>query len=236
MLKYVSYADRKLVVEMFTEDYGRLAFAVTVSASGHGKMKRQYFMPLSLVEIVFDMRANRSLQRLSDIRLTYPMPRLYDDAVKLPVAMFITELLAAATRNEQSNPLLYEYIKQGVEWLDMATVGIADFHLIFMVKLVRFLGFALDEATYTDGCWLDLREGCFSAMRPIHADVADPDVAHCVVELQRCRDFGNSGLKLGRNNRNVCLDILVEFYRLHLPSFPQLKSIAVLRQLFGGGS
>ncbi len=232
VLKCVSYADRKMVVEMFTADYGHLAFAVTVSASGRGKMKKQYFMPLSILDIAFDLRANHPLQRISDIRLVYPMPQLYDDAVKLPVAMFVTELLAVATRNEQTNSLLYLYIKQGVEWLSVAAEGIADFHLIFMAKLARFLGFSPDDRTYADGSWFDLREGCFTCVRPMHHDVANPDLTRNIVALVRCDSFSLTNLRLSRTDRNACLDALVDYYRLHLPAFPELKSITVLRQVF----
>lgn len=232
VLKCVSYADRKMVVEMFTADYGHLAFAVTVSASARGKMKKQYFLPLSILDIAFDLRANQQLQRIFDLRLVCPMPLLYDDAVKLPVAMFITELLAVTTRNEQTNNLLYLYIKQGVDWLDTATTGIADFHLIFMAKLARFLGFSPDDGTYSEGCWFDLREGCFTRVRPMHHDVVVPELAEKIVALVRSDAFCLSGVGLNRSARNACLDALVDYYKLHLPAFPELKSIAVLRQLF----
>lgn len=232
VLKFVNYADRKMVVEMFTADYGRMAFAVTVSSSGRGKMKKQYFMPLSLLEIAFDLRANHQLQRITDIRLLNPMPQLYDDAVKLPVAMFVTELLVAATRNEQTNAPLFLFINEGIEWLASASAGIADFHLVFMVKLTRFLGFVPDDATYQEGCWFDLREGCFTLAHPLHSDVAEPAVARDIVALLRCQSFVHTGLRLGRNDRNSCLDALADYYRLHLPAFPQLKSVDILRQLF----
>ena len=37
---------------------------------------------------------------------------------------------------------------------------------------------------------------------------------------------------MNRTQRNRCLDIIHEYYRLHLPDFPELKSFRVLQELF----
>ena len=37
---------------------------------------------------------------------------------------------------------------------------------------------------------------------------------------------------MNRMERNRCLDIINEYYRLHLPDFPELKSLPVLQELF----
>ena len=39
-------------------------------------------------------------------------------------------------------------------------------------------------------------------------------------------------MPMNRDERNCCLDALMDYYRLHLPSFPELKSVSILRQLF----
>jgi DNA repair protein RecO (recombination protein O) len=38
--------------------------------------------------------------------------------------------------------------------------------------------------------------------------------------------------RLSRHERNRLLEVAVTYYRLHLPNFPELKSLAVLQQLF----
>ena len=37
---------------------------------------------------------------------------------------------------------------------------------------------------------------------------------------------------MSRTERNRCLEIILRYYRLHLPGFPELKSPDVLRELF----
>jgi DNA repair protein RecO (recombination protein O) len=38
--------------------------------------------------------------------------------------------------------------------------------------------------------------------------------------------------RLSHHERNRLLAVAVTYYRLHLPSFPELKSLSVLQQLF----
>ena len=37
---------------------------------------------------------------------------------------------------------------------------------------------------------------------------------------------------MNREERNRCLDVIMTYYRLHVPNFPELRSLKVLRELF----
>ena len=37
---------------------------------------------------------------------------------------------------------------------------------------------------------------------------------------------------MSRQERNRCAELIIIFYRLHIPNFPDLKSLAVLKELF----
>ena len=38
--------------------------------------------------------------------------------------------------------------------------------------------------------------------------------------------------RMNRAQRNFILDCLLAYYRLHVPEFPELKSVEVLREIF----
>jgi DNA repair protein RecO (recombination protein O) len=38
--------------------------------------------------------------------------------------------------------------------------------------------------------------------------------------------------RLSRADRNRILEILIQYYRLHIPQFPELRSLPVLQELF----
>ena len=37
---------------------------------------------------------------------------------------------------------------------------------------------------------------------------------------------------MSRLQRNHCVEVIVDYYRLHIPNFPELKSLPVLKTLF----
>lgn len=232
VLHSVKYADNKMVVDMFTETHGRVAFAVTVAKSSRGRMKKQLFQPLAILEVVFDFRPSKPLQRLTDVRMAQPLTLMMTDPYKLSVAIFVAEFLTYATTSEQQNDTLFKYIVYSVEWLDSARDSIANFHIVFALRLTRFLGFGPNMDAAGHGAYFDLREGVFAATRPMHPDVVEPAEAEAIGTLMRL-NYANMGhMSLSRNQRNRCLDLILSYYRLHVASFPDLKSLDILRELF----
>lgn len=37
---------------------------------------------------------------------------------------------------------------------------------------------------------------------------------------------------MSRIERNRCVEVILEYYKLHLPGFPEMKSFSVLQELF----
>ena len=38
--------------------------------------------------------------------------------------------------------------------------------------------------------------------------------------------------KMNREERGRCLDVIITYFRLHVPNFPEMKSLSVLKALF----
>lgn len=86
VLRMVKYGESKLVVDMFTEEHGRVAFMVSASNSHKGRNKRRLFQPLSLLYIRYDHRLKPGLQTLCEASLAYPLSDLPTHPHKLPIA------------------------------------------------------------------------------------------------------------------------------------------------------
>ena len=246
VLHSLRYGEQKLVVDMFSRLHGRLSFIVPVPKSSRAKMKKQYFQPLTLLDIEADLRPQAQLQRLHDATLLLPLPSLQGDPSKLAISLFCSEFLYHALRDEQQNEPLFCYLRNSIEWLDRSSRGVANFHLVFLMHLSRFLGFypnLEDEGRGTrdegrgakdevGGRLFDLREGQFCTRVPMHTDFLAPDEAAHIRLLMRM-DYATMHLfRLNRQERNRILDVLLHYYRLHLPALPELRSLGVFRELY----
>jgi DNA repair protein RecO (recombination protein O) len=135
-------------------------------------------------------------------------------------------------KGEQQNLPLFDYIRYSIEWLDGRVEQVANFHLVFLLHLSRFLGFFPNLDDYRPGCCFDLRAGEFSAVVPVHHDFIVPEEA-AKMELLMRMDYPTMHLfRMSRHDRLRLLELALAYYRLHLPDFPELKSLNILQELY----
>jgi DNA repair protein RecO (recombination protein O) len=230
VLHTLKYGERQLIVDMFTREHGRLSFIVPIPRSAKSKIKKQYLQPLMLLAVEADVRPQQQLQKLREAALLTPLPSLISDAKKTAIGLFVSEFLCHALKGEQRNEPLFDYIRNSIEWLDGAEEGYANFHLVLLMRTSRFLGFwpnLVDQGEY-----FDLRAASFCTAPPAHHDFLLPQEASHISLLMRM-DYPTMRLfRLSRVERARILEILLLYYRLHLPAFSELRSLSVLKELY----
>ena len=232
VLHSLKYGESRLIVDMFTRSHGRLSFIVNIPKSAKSKVKIQLFQPLTVLEIESDVRPKVQLQKLKDVRLASPFVSIPFEPDKLSISLFVAEFLYYALRSEQQNALLFDYVINSIQWLDGQEGSIANFHLVFLMRLSRFLGFYPNLDDYVSGDYFDLRESVFCSTPPAHHDFLHPDEAE-KIQLMMRMDFPTMYLfRMSHQERNRLLEVALTYYRLHLTDFPLLKSVSVLKELY----
>lgn len=231
VLHSFKYGEARMIVDVFTRLDGRVSFIVPLPKTQKGRMKKQLFQPLTLLETEYDLRPSVQLQKLHDVRLLTPSVSIPFDASKLSIALFLAEFLYHALRSEQRNEPLFDYVRSSVEWLDGCSDHFANFHLVFLMRMSRFLGFYPNLSDYEPGDYFDLRTGVFCQHPPVHSDFLQSDEAGKIRLMMRMRYENMHLFVMSRQERNRCIEVMMNYYRIHLPDFPELKSLAVLREV-----
>ena len=232
VLRSVRFGESSLIVDVLTKSSGRVSFMVHIPKTSKGKIKKQYFQPMTLLDFEYDFRQRSNLQRIKDVRVSLPYSSIPIDPAKSCISLFLSEFIYYATRNEQENPTLFTYISTSLEWLDNAYEDFANFHLVFMMRLGKFLGFHPFLEDFTPGCFFDLRNGCFTLSMPLHADFLNAADAGHLYNLMRMNFDTMKLFKLSHDDRNRITEIVLRYYKLHLPNMPELQSFDVLREVF----
>lgn len=232
VLRTVKYGESRIIVDLLTREAGRVSMVCQLTKSGKGKIKKQLLQPMTMLDVAFDYRKNISLQHFQDLRIGQVYRSLLFDPYKLSITLFLAEFLIYATRDETDNRQLYDFIETSLLWLDNADGGFANFHLVFMLRISLFIGFYPNLDDYHGGCWFDLREGCFTPLRPSHNDCLKPDEAARMRTIMRMSLNNMHLFRMSRVERNRCAEIILYYYRLHQSDFPELRSIEVLKELF----
>ena len=214
VLHSLKYKDTSIIVDIYTEVSGRASFLVPVSRSRKAAVKSVLFQPLSLVELEADFRPNTSIYKVKEAKSFYPFTSIPYDPYKSAIALFLSEFLYRALREEAENRPLFA-------------------HLVFLMRLSRFLGLYPNLEDYHGGDYFDLQNACFTPLRPqLHSDYIAPEEAARLTRLMRMNYETMHLFAMSRMERARCLTIMNEYYRLHLPDFPVLKSLEVLKELF----
>lgn len=231
-LRSTKYGERKLIVDTYTEECGRMSFIVTTGAADRGGTRKCLSQTLALLDMECDVRPSARLQKVRSARMLYPMTTIPFDYAKLSMAFFIAEVLGYALKDEQEDKALFEYIADSVQWLDSSAADYANFHIVFLLRLTLFLGFRPNLTDYAPGDYFDLRSGTFCHRHPLHDDVLQPGEAARMSTVMRM-DYSTMRLfKMSHEERNRLTDTIVSFYRIHVPDFPSPRSLPVLRELF----
>lgn len=242
VLHSLKYGETRLIVDLFTREAGRLSCIIPLPKTPKSRLKKQYFQPMTLLEVEVELRQRLQLQKLKDARLLSAYASIPFSPEKLALSLFIAEFLCHALRSEQQNQPLFAYLTDAMQWLDIAEKGYANFHLTFLMRMSRFLGFypnlevrgerREEREVQIPELFFDLREGRFCTSAPLHRDFLQPDDARRIQTLMRM-DFPTMHLyRLNRMDRNRIVDVLLHYYRLHIPQFPELKSLSVLQELW----
>lgn len=233
VIRTVKYGDSSLIADLFTESHGRCSFMATVARAKRNVRTSTFWHPLSMVEFTADIRQGSSrLPRPQEVRSYYCYSNLTVSPVKSAIALFLAEFLSAALREEKVNVPLYRYIESSLMWLDATADprSIANFHLVFLMHLSRFVGIYPNLEKETP--YFDLQAGCYVPSRPYHSNALTGDEAHALPTLFRLSYATMHIVRLSQTERMRTLHVLNDYYRLHMPSFPELKSIEVLHAMF----
>ena len=232
VLHITKYNDEQLIADLLTENQGNLGMIVRISRSKRAAVRHTLFQPLAILDLEWEHRPKANLQRPKAVQVAWPLCSLPTAPYKLSIAMFVAEVLHHAIKQEPDSHTIFNYVLRSVQWLDVCQSGFANFHLVFLLRLTHFLGFMPNVEDAREGDYFDLRASCFTAQQPSHADFLAPRDAALVPKLMRMRYDTMRFFHFNGAERSRLLEYINLYYRLHVPNFPELKSLAVLKDLF----
>jgi len=231
VLSTIPYSDTYSIAQLFTRDFGRVSYLLPRPRGRKPKFSASLFAPLTVLWLEAEHMPLRDLHRIRDATRQFPLYEINSQMDKISLTFFLSELLTRLLHESDHNDQLFDYLKNSVETLEATERGLANFHLAFMVGLNRFLGIHPNTTEGDRGCYFDLMNGEFTTHVPLHTHYLNREQSVFLLQLQRMH-YGNMHLfRLSRSQRNLIVDLFLDYYRLHIYDFPPLKSLDILRKL-----
>ena len=229
ILQNIKYGDKKLILKVFTKQQGLVTLSAIASKSPTAKIKMATTMPLQLVELSFNLKANKEIQQLNEANLIYVCDDVSKSFNKLAVAQFLNEVLIKCIKEQHPNEELFDFITSSYKWFNESKEDYNNFHICFLFELSKYLGFEPHNNYDSQNNYFDTREGKFSNTSlgfPLGFDKIQSQ------HFLKIFDANLLGKPLGRGERNELLECLLAYYKMHVAGFNDLKSYSVLKELF----
>ncbi|WP_316797488.1 DNA repair protein RecO [Pedobacter agri] len=231
VLKTTNYSESSVIVQVLTDKFGMQSYLINGVKKPKAKIKMNMLQSLHLLDMVVYHKANTNIQRVSEIRQTPVFKSIPYDMIKTSIIIFLNEVLYKSIRQQSADDSLFDYIFNSVAWFDETEELNPNFHLSFLLKLTRFLGFSPNDKRRTDQVYFDLQEGEFVSRLPIHANYLQLEDAQGFVSLFNTPLERIYEIKMSNVQRRFLLDKILVFYTLHTASFGEVQSHKILETL-----
>ncbi len=232
-LHTVKYGDNSLIAYVYSESHGRLSLMVH-GAFGKQKSssKAVFFQPLNIINLVYYHKGQQTLCKLKEVSSAVTFSELPFDPTKRAIALFVGEVVYRTIREEEPNPVMFNYLETSIQLLDVMHSGVSNFHLIFLAQLTRYLGFYPGNSWNETNPIFDYKNGLFIASEPMHPLFFDKEKSKGIGMVLATPFHDAEHLKLNHKVRSQIIDNLLTFYHVHTEGFATLKSLSVLSQVF----
>lgn len=223
------YQEKSLIVNCYTSSFGLMSFFVP-SAFGSKKNNQSvaFFQPLNILQLEIYYKPNNNLHKIRDINAKQNNHDIHLNIIKSSQAVFVSEIIKTTIKEQEENKSLFNFLQKTIQQLDEQETN-PDFHLIFLIKLTRFLGFAPQEKN-ADNIYFDLETGQFLSHPSFNC--INQTASSLMNQLIIQKDFANS-LRINYSERKQLIQQVLNYYKFHIDGFKQPKSLEVLEAVFG---
>jgi DNA repair protein RecO (recombination protein O) len=233
VFKTTNYSESSVVVQVFTEKFGLQSYLINGIKRPKSKIKLNSLQPLHLLDMVVYHKTSGSIQRVSELRHQPVFLSIPYDIVKSSIVLFLNEVLYKSLKQHEADEVLFEFLFHTIEILDSISAGLANFHLYFLLRLTRFLGFYPDMTLARDGAYFDLMDGRYTPQQPPHALILEPAYAAVWTSIINSNFDDLENLKISATARKFLLEKILTYYRCHVEGFGQIRSHEVLEEVLG---
>ena len=248
VLHTIKHSDSGMVVQCYSDVKGRSA-CYFFAGGKHSKSAMMF--PLSMLDVVLFSRhqEGNTMPVIKEAAPVCQLQNLKTDIRKGAISIFMCELLLKTLKESSPDPSLFVFLSNSIMLLEAVDEGVENFHLHFAVNLCKVLGYMPEDNysgpsfppnptvgqaggsnpdsrthfNFTTGKFThDYSEAfCFQPEESLllHQIMSTP--------LAALREITCSG-----QMRNRFLGKIIDYLSFHTSLRIELKSLAVLRELF----
>lgn len=233
VFKTTDYSESSVVVQVFTEKFGLQSYLINGVKKPKAKIRQNMLQPLHLLDMVVYHKPAGNIQRVAEIRQYPVFQSIPYNVIKSSLVLFLNEIIYKVIRQQTADEILFEFLFHAIEILDGMENGLANFHLYFLLRLTRFLGFYPDRHFSVSANFFDLKHGNYTCTLPNHTFILQQPHTSVWTTLLNSNFNMLENIHITAADRKVILKKILDYYQLHIEGMGQVKSHIVLEEVLG---
>jgi len=210
VFKFFKYGDTSIIVKIFTQQYGLQTYIVNGVRSKKSKNKIALFQPLTILDLVVYHNPNKEIKRISELKCSEPFQTMGSEMQKTAMAIFLAEIMYKAIKEEGDVSEIYEFLESSITLLDHLKKEYQNFHLQFLLKLSKYLGFGIDSS-----------DPAFNSL----------DANERSKLLRLTSHPYDQWMPISNELRRKFLEAIIKFYKNHVESLGDINSVKILQEI-----
>jgi DNA repair protein RecO (recombination protein O) len=231
IFRATDYGESSVIVQIFTEKFGLQSYIINGAKKPKAKIGRNMLQPLHLLDLVVYHKNTGGVQRISELKNAPILLSIPYDVIKSCIAIFLNEVLYKAIKQQSPDENLFDFVFSAIEWLDHQTESVANFHLVFLTRLTRYLGFYPDRYMAGNADYFDIKNGQFTRFKPESVSYLSPPHTQNFGLVLQTGFEDMQLLKLSNDERRYLVQKLLEYYAMHIEGFGNIRSADVLEEV-----
>lgn len=232
VLNKTKYSDNSLIVNLLTEKYGRLAVIIKSSRSKKSNTRANIFFPLNIIDIIITYRSNRNIQLVKDGNSVYTLIDIHTNIYKSCIAQFIAEIIQKSVKEEVANDTVFDFLEQSILSLEKLENKFGGYNITFLIDFAIQLGFKPSDNYCDVNSFFNIREGMFLPLCTSSEESMNDVESTAFYQLLCANGKARSVVNMPYKLRTSILDYLIKYYKYHIISNQEVKSLSVLKCVF----
>tara|TARA_E500000178_G_C16965407_1_gene728150 strand:- start:660 stop:1412 length:753 start_codon:yes stop_codon:yes gene_type:complete len=228
IINHYKYSDTSVIIKIFSEEEGLISSIIKGAKSQKKKYNSSLIQRLSIVELIYKKNHKSDLVQIIDIKSKDYINNIYFNSNKRIIALFMSEFLSKIIKESGPNKSLYIFIENSIKLINITEKKIISFHLMFMIKITKYLGFYPTIIAPNKSKYFDILNGIFTNIKPNHNYLLSGHQMKCWILLLKTEFTKFDELNFSQSESKATLKNLNLFYKLHVDNYRKLKSDYIL--------
>lgn len=230
VLNRIRYTDNSFVVNLYSEEYGRVSALVRTS-SKKPETKANIFAPLNIIRTELKVKDTRTVQNISYHELVKSPTAHSNDISRICISQFIAEVILKMVREEERNESLYNFFVSTINAIENTDNNIVNVHIIFLKDFASHIGFGITNNYCVETPYFNTREGMFLPVYTTDEESFDMPLSVAFSRLL-AMSYDTNDSKFPYSYRKKMIDVMLSYYKMHSENISEIKSLKVMNDIF----